>query len=437
MRQHRDALWGWVSREQQVHDGGVDRAPARGGQARGRELAHLLVGKAVVGGRLLGALHQQTRRDRRRQRFGERLRLARRVVDSQAHLVEVLQTEAPAQDGGLGERDLRLLGEPGAATRDQRPHRGRHHALRVLREPPHAVDLLDHPAVAVRGGHLLDDERDSLCLRVHDGGAGGVDRSTEHLRKQLAGLDLRESTNLHAAQQAHAIHVGEQVHGLGDERELFRADRAHQEHRALRVGADHVSEQPKTVVVRPLEIVDQQRERTNVGERPEGHGGEIERSEQPAVGRQARQARVVLPRHRVETPAEGVGRVGALRRRDRRRRPEDRPGEQEGAADLLVRRDGDGREALVGRPLAGGQQQARLPDSGLSLEREAHEPARAGRRDLLLDRRQLGGPPHDRPGRPANVQRHGRERLRERREGGALEVLWVSLTSSSDPFRTA
>ena len=44
----------------------------------------------------------------------------------------------------------------------------------LLREPPHAVDLLDHAAVAVGARHLLDDERDALGLRVHDGRAGLV-----------------------------------------------------------------------------------------------------------------------------------------------------------------------------------------------------------------------------------------------------------------------
>ncbi len=86
--------------------------------------------------------------------------------------------------------------------------------------------------------------------------------------------------------------------------------------------------------------------------------------------------------------------------------PEDRPGDQERTPELLVGRDGDRGEAVGRRPLGRGDQQPRLADPGLPLDGEAHEPAGAGRRQLLRDRLELRRPPDDVAGRPMDVEGH-------------------------------
>ena len=91
------------------------------------------------------------------------------------------------------------------------------------------------------------------------------------------------------------------------------------------------------------------------------------------------------------------------------RRAEDRPGDQERTAELLVGRDGDRGEAVGRRPLGRGDEQPRLADPGLTLDGEADEPAGAGRRELLGDRLELGRPPDHVAGRPVNVEGHRRE----------------------------
>ena len=194
----------------------------------------------------------------------------------------------------------------------------------------------------------------------------------EDRREELPRLRLREPVDLHAADEAHPIHVGEQVHGLGHERELLGPDREHQEDRARGVRADDVAEQAEAVVVGPLEVVDQDGERSLGGEGAERDGAEIERAQEPAVGRQGREARVVLAGHRVEAPRERLGGVGLRASApDRLGRSQDRAREQERAAELLVGGDRDRREPGRRGHLAGGEQQAGLPDAGLALERRA------------------------------------------------------------------
>ena len=183
MGQQRQARRRGFARQQQLHDRRVDRAAPAGRQRRGREVADLLVQEAVVGGRGLVVLGQQPGGDGRRERVGERVGVRRRlVVHAGLDLAEILEAEPPAEDGGVGQQRLRLVGQMCGAPRDERAHRRRHEPLGVAREPPHAVDLLHHAAVAVGARHLLDDERDALGLRVHDGRAGLVDRTAEDRR---------------------------------------------------------------------------------------------------------------------------------------------------------------------------------------------------------------------------------------------------------------
>ena len=311
----RQARGRGLARHQEPDDRRVDRPPRGRRERRGGELADLLVLEAVVGGRALLVLGQQSRRDGRRQGFGELLGVGRRPVHAELDLAQVLQAEPPSQDRRDGQQRLRRIGQLRRPPRDQRLHRRGHQPLGVAGQGPDAVDLLDHPALAVGERHLLDDERDALGLRVHHGRARRVDRTAEHLGQELARLGLGEPVDLEAADDPHATHVGDQVHGFGDDRELLGADREHQEDRARAVGADHVAQQAEAVLVRPLQVVDQDGERPFGGQGSERDGAQVERAEQPAVGRERGEPRVVLTRHRVQAAGERLGglRAGRVR----------------------------------------------------------------------------------------------------------------------------
>ena len=188
MSEQGHALGGRVAAGgQHVDERRVDRTPPLGGEQRGGELADLVVGEAVVRGRSRGVLEEEARLGGGRQRLGEHRGAAVFLVRPQPHLdrVEILEAEAPAEDGGVGEVLLRLVGQPGGPALDQRAHRRREQARGVLGERPHAVDLLDHPHLPVRPGELFHDEGDSLRLRVHRRRAREVDLPAEHLLDEL------------------------------------------------------------------------------------------------------------------------------------------------------------------------------------------------------------------------------------------------------------
>ena len=206
-----------------------------------------------------------------------------------------------------------------------------------------------------------------------------------------------------------AAHVGDQVHGLVDDRELLGTDREHQEDRARTVGADHVAQQAEAVLIRPLQVVDQDREGSLGGQCPVGDRAEVERAEQPAVGSERGEPWVVLSRHRVQAAGDRLGGLRIVSGASGLGRAEDGPGDQERAPELLVGRDGDRGEAIGRRLLGRGDEQPCLADPGLTLHGETDEPAGAGRRQLLGDRPELGRPPDHVAGRPVNVEGHRRE----------------------------
>ena len=312
-REQREALGGRLTREQEFDDRGVDRLPPRLGQRPGREIADLLVLEAVVGGRLLGVLGEQSRRHRRRERERQRGGLGRGVVHAELDLAQVLQAEVATEHGGIREQFLGLVGQVRRAARDEGLHRRGNQSLRVAGQPPDAVDLLDHPTVAVRARHLLDDERHALGLRMHDGGAAPVDRAAEDRRDEIPRLRLCQAVDLHPAEQAHPVHVRQEVHGLGHQRELLGPDREHQEDRARGIRADDVPKEAEAVVVGPLKVIDQDGERSDGSEGPERDGAQIERPQEPAIGRQGREARVILAGHRVEAARERLGGLRTVR----------------------------------------------------------------------------------------------------------------------------
>ncbi len=384
----------------------MDRAPRGGGERRGRELPDLLVREAVVGGRGLLVLGQQAGRDGGTSVSASSSASGADSVHPDPHLAQVLQTEPSAEDRRDGQERFRVIRQLRRPPRDQRLHGRRHQPLGVVGERPHTVDLLDDPALAVGERHLLDDERHTLRLPVHHRGSRRLDRTAEHLGQELARLGLREPVELEVSDHTDPTHVGEQVHGLAHGRELLGPDREHQEDRARAIRADHVAEEAQAVLIRPLEVVDQDGERALGGQGPEGDGAEVEGAEQAAVGRERGQPGVILPRHRVQAARERVGHRSVVRRAEGLRRAEDRPGDQERTPELFVGGDGDRGEAVGRRPFGRRDQQPRLADPRLTLHGEPDQPAGTGRRQLLRDRLQLRRPPDDVTGRPVHVEGH-------------------------------
>ena len=374
VREERQALRRGLPGQEHRDDRGVQRSMASRRKSRRRELTHLFVREAEIGGRALVVRDQQAGANRgleqRREVLGARWLV---VAGAALQLVQVLQAEAPAEDGGLGQGGLRRIREVSGAARDHRAHRGGHHPLGVARERPHPVDLLDQAAVSIRLRHLADDERHALCLGVHRRGARRMHRRAEQLFEQLARFELREAVHLQPTHETHPIHVGQQVDGFGDQGELLRSDREHQKDRARRSGPDEIAEQAQAVVVGPLEVIDEQRERALCRELPHREGGEVVRAQEPLIGREGREARVVVPGHRLEAPAECVGGRCPLGDRHRVRRTDDRAREQERAAELLVGRHRDRRDAAPAGDLDRGQEQPRLPDARFALDGQPGE----------------------------------------------------------------
>ena len=390
-----------------MHDRLVDRAPRGRRERGGGELADLLVLETVIGGRLLLVLDEQPRRDSWRQDLGELLGLGRGPVHAELDLAQILQAEPPTEDRRDGQERLRVVRELHRPPRDQRLHGGRHEPLSVPGQRPDAVDLLDQPPFAIRERHLLDDERNAFGLRVHHRRPGRVDRSAQHLRQELARVRLREPVELQAAHDPDAAHVGHQVHGLGDDRELLGTDREHQEDRAGAVGADHVAQQAEAVLVRPLEVVDQDRERPFDGERAERDGAQVERTEQPAVGRERGESRIVRgptssPRNGGAHPWSASSVAASMAAGAPRIDRATRNGPRSSSSAV----DGDRGEPVGLRALGRGDEQPRLADPRLPFDREPDEPAGAGRCQFLRDRLELRRPPDDVAGRPMDVERH-------------------------------
>ena len=256
----------------------------------------------------------------------------------------------------------------------------------------------------MRPGQLLDDERHALGLDVHRGRGRGLDRTAEDALQELRRLDRAEPSGPQPPDEAHPLHVGDEVHRLGDRRELVRPDRQEQEDRPIGVAPDDVPEEPEGVVVGPLDVVDEQRERADPGERRDRDAREVEGPEELGVRRQGLEPGLVTPGDGLDHPPDrGLrrrprGRVADRARGEQAARDEERP------ADLLVGRDRDAREPARRRELGGGEQQARLADARLALE--GHRGEAAGRLvQLLGDRVELGAPPDDRAGRPAQLDR--------------------------------
>ena len=92
------------------------------------------------------------------------------------------------------------------------------------------------------------------------------------------------------------------------------------------------------------------------------------------------------------------------------RRGEDPAGEEKRAPDLLVGGRRQRREAFGRRSLRRGDEEPRLADAGLTLERERRQPPGPGRGELLPDRAELDLPPDHGAGSPPDVEGQWRHR---------------------------
>ena len=254
----------------------------------------------------------------------------------------------------------------------------------------------------MRARQLLDDEGHAFGLDVHRGCGRGFDRAAEDTLQELGGFDRAEAARPQPPDEPHPLHVGDEVDGLGHRRELVRADRQEQEDLPVGVAADDVPEHPQGVVVRPLDVVDEQRERMVAGERRDRDAREVEGAQELGIRRQVLEPGFVAPRDGLDDPPDRD-----LRGRAGRGALDGAGGEQaardeERSPDLLVGRDRDAGEAARRRELCGREQQPRLADAGLALEGHGGEAA-GGLAQLLGDRLELAAPPDDRAVRPAQL----------------------------------
>ena len=159
------------------------------------------------------------------------------------------------------------------------------------------------------------------------------------------------------------------------------------------VAADDVAEQAQAVLVGPLEVVEEDREGSDGRQLGDGDRGQVVRAQELLRGRQLRQRRVVPARQHVDRALHGgLRRGGPGRELLDLPAAEDRAGEHERPAQLLVRGQSERREPLGLRQLLGSHHQARLADARLALDAHAREPAACRGRQLLADRGHLGGP---------------------------------------------
>ena len=196
---------------------------------------------------------------------------------------------------------------------------------------------------------------------------------------------------------------------LGDHGELVRPDRHEQEDRLVGVAPDHVPKEPQCVLVGPLDVVDEESERSGLRQHRDRHAREVECPEELRVGRHALEAGLVPPGDGLDHPPDGGLRRGAGGRVADRVRREQAAGEEEWSADLLVGGDRHAGEPPRRGHLDRGEQQARLADARLTLEGDRRKACRRFV-ELLRDRRELGASTDD----PA---RHAPQLDRERALG--------------------
>ena len=288
------------------------------------------------------------------------------------------------------------------AAVDERPDGGGHEPCRVATEPPFAIDLLQRPGLAVGPGDLLDDERDAFGLDVHGRRRGGFDRTAEHAFEQLGRFERAEACRSQSPDKAHPLHVGDEIDRLRHRSELVRSDGQEQEDRLIRVAPDDVSEESEGVVIGPLDVIDEQRDRSDLREGGDGDAGQVECSEELGIRREGLESGLVTTGDRLHDPSDRCLCRGPRGRFADRQGCEQAASEKERPADLLVGRDRHAGEPARTREFDRGQQQARLADARLTLEGHGGE---AGGRfvEFLRDRLELRTATDDGTGRAAQL----------------------------------
>ena len=233
---------------------------------------------------------------------------------------KVSKAEASAEDRRVAERSPGPGRESCGTTVDEGADRRGDEPGRVAAEAPLAVHLLERSRLAVRPGQLLDDERNALGLGMHRRRRRGFDRAREHPLQELGSLQRAESAWSQPSDEAHPLHVGDEVDGLGDRGELVGSDGQEQEDRLVGVAPDDVPQEPERVVVGPLDVVDEERDRPDMRKRRDRNACEIECPQELRIGRQALESGFVSSRDRLDHAPDG-----RLRRRSGGRPPGWRP----------------------------------------------------------------------------------------------------------------
>ena len=282
----------------------MDLPPARLGELAVGEVADLDVGEREVGRVALRVRKEETGLGCRAQRVSEILcgvlgqaapgagrasargpgRPGATAAEPRPDRPQVAQAEAPTEHGSVGECLASGRRQSRRPALDQRPNCRGHEPRRVPAQLPATVDLLERARLAVRSSELLDDERNALGLDLHRRGRGGLDRPAEHVLEELRGLDLAEARRSQAADEPHPLHVCHEVDRLGHCLELGGPDREEQEDRPVGVAAHDVSEHSQGVVIGPLDVIDEQGEGANVGNRADGNAGEVEGAQELGLG---------------------------------------------------------------------------------------------------------------------------------------------------------
>ena len=280
-------------------------------------------------------------------------------------------------------------------------------------------------ALAQVAHDLLDEERVALGLPVQrrdevGGRRGGAVRL--HQRRDLAGL---EAVELEVGEDVLAPQRGDQLRERVALLELGVAVGA-EEHRAPRLGRAHeVAQELHGRAVGPVQIVEDEQQRSAGGELGEQRGERVEQALalHPGLVEAGRGHGGRADRH-AELRQQG-GEVGRTRAEPRRRAGQRRPAGPAaehlqhglvGAGAGLVEAAVEHHRAVRVRGPRELRGEARLADPGLA--REQHEPAvvAQGRLPRLPQRGEVGLPAHERGASGRGGERRGQRRGRERED---------------------
>ena len=209
------------------------------------------------------------------------------VADARPDRAQVAQAEAASEDRRVAQ-DGPVLAGSRAARRSISVRTADGTSRAAFRPSRHSPSICWRvPAsrcVRASSSTMNGTPSDWTCIAAADAASTGPPRTRfEELRR----LDGAEPPGPQPPDEAHPLHVGDEVHRLADRRELVRPDGQEQEDRPVGIAPDDVPEQAQGVVVGPLDVVDEQSQRPHPGQRRDGDAREVERPEQLGVRRQA------------------------------------------------------------------------------------------------------------------------------------------------------